>query len=286
MGGRIDDFAVVDSDPRIIYVATAASGILKSVNGGVTWTSIFDDQTTGSIGDIAIAPSNPAIIYVGTGEANNRQSSSWGNGVYKSLDGGRTWQFSGLKETHHIGRIAVHPTDPNIAYAAALGDLWGPNSERGVFKTVDGGATWTKSLYIDDDTGISDVAIDPQSPNIVFAAAYERRRTVFGYNGGGTKSGMYRSLDGGAHWTKLTKGLPASGDVGRCAVDIYRKNSNIVYVLIEHLTQGGIYRSEDKGETFVKMSDTNPRPSYYSQVRIDPEQRKQSLGAGRAFVLE
>ncbi len=285
MGGRIDDFAVVDSDPRIIYVGTAASGILKSVNGGVTWTPIFDDQTTGSIGDIALAPSDPSILYVGTGEPNNRQSSSWGNGVYKSLDAGRTWQFAGLKDTRHIGRIAVHPTDPNIAYVAALGDLWGPNSDRGVFKTTDGGATWTKSLYIDDDTGISDVAIDPQSPNIVFAAAYERRRTVFGYNGGGPKGGMYRSLDGGAHWTRLTKGLPTQGDIGRCAVDISRKNPNIVYVLFEHMTQGGIYRSEDKGETFVKMSDTNPRPSYYSQVRIDPSNENKVWVLGAPLYL-
>src|SRR5262249_19763139 len=159
----------------------------------------------------------------------------------------------GLKDTHHIGRIVVHTSDSNMVYVAALGDLWGPNPDRGVFKSTDGGATWNKVFFVDDDTGVSDVAVDPESPNILYATPYQRRRTVFGYNGGGPKSGIYRSLDGGAHWTRLSRGLPTNGDIGRCAVDIYRRNSNFVYVLIEHLTQGGIYRSEDKGETFVKM---------------------------------
>ena len=270
MGGRVDDFAVVESDPRIFYVGTAAGGVLKTTNGGTTWEPVFDDVGSPSIGDITLAPSNPAIVYVGTGEANNRQSSSWGNGVYKSMDAGKTWKHLGLKETHHIGRIVVHPTNPDLVYVAALGDLWGPNPDRGVFMSTDGGATWNKTLYIDDDTGVSDIAIDPQSPNVLYAAAYMRRRTVFGYNGGGPKGGLYRSLDGGKTWEKLTKGLPATGDVGRCAVEVFRRNSNIVYALIEHMTQGGVYRSDDKGATWTRQSDTNPRPSYYSQIRIDP----------------
>jgi photosystem II stability/assembly factor-like uncharacterized protein len=281
MGGRIDDFAVVESDPRIIYVGTAAGGIFKTTNGGVTWEPIFDDQPNPTIGDLALAPSDPSILWVGTGEPNNRQSSSWGYGVFKSMDAGHTWQHMGLKDTHHIGRVLIHPTDTNIVYVAALGHLWGPNHERGVFKTTDGGVSWTQSLYIDDDTGVSDIAMDPQSPNILYAAAYERRRTVYGYNGGGPKSGLYRTIDGGAHWTKLTKGLPATGDVGRCAVDVYRKNPNVVYALIEHMTLGGTYRSEDRGVTWTRMSDTNPRPSYYSQLRIDPnnDQKVWVLGA-------
>ncbi len=281
MGGRIDDFAVVESDPRIIFAGTAAGGIMKTTNGGITWEPIFDGQPNSTIGDIALAPSDPSIIYVGTGEPNNRQSSSWGAGMFKSLDGGQTWQRIGLKDTHHIGRVVVHPSDPNIIYVAALGHLWGPNHERGVFKSSDGGATWTQSLYIDDDTGVSDIAMDPQSPNILYAAAYERRRTVFGYNGGGPKSGLYRTIDGGAHWTKLTKGLPTTGDVGRCAVDVYRKNSNIVYALVENLKDGGIFRSEDKGVNWTRMSNTDPRPSYYSQIRIDPnnDQKIWVLGA-------
>ena len=269
MGGRIDDLAIVESDPRIIYVGAAAGGIFKSVNGGATWRAIFEDQSNPSIGDLALAPSNPSILYVGTGEANNRQSSSWGNGVYKSMDAGNTWIHVGLKETHHIGRIVVHPTDPNTLWVAALGDLWGPNKERGVYKSTDGGATWTQTLYINEDTGATDIAIDTQSPNILYAAAYQRRRTAFGYNGGGPGSGIYRSIDGGAHWTKLTKGLP-TGDLGRCALDVYRKNDNIVYAEVQHATLGGVYRSEDKGETWTRMSDTDPRPSYFSQIRVDP----------------
>ena len=230
MGGRLDDFAVVESDPRIIYLGAAAGGLFKTVNGGQSWQPLFEDQPNPSIGDIALAPSNPAILYVGTGEANNRQSSSWGDGVYKSMDAGATWVHLGLKETHHIGRIVVHPTDPNIVYVAALGDLWGPNKERGVFMSTDGGAHWTQPLFVNEDTGVSDIAIDPQSPNILYAAAYQHRRTVFGYNGGGPGSGIYRSTDGGLHWTKLVggasstlgRGLPATGDLGRCALEVYR----------------------------------------------------------------
>ncbi|MGA7236106.1 MAG: hypothetical protein WBY44_10525, partial [Bryobacteraceae bacterium] len=277
MGGRVDDVAVVENDPRIMYIGSAAGGLFKTVNGGQSWQSLFDDQPNSSIGDIAIAPSNPAIVYVGTGEANNRQSSSWGDGVYKSMDAGATWTHLGLKETHHIGRIVIHPTDPNIVFVAAQGDLWGPNPERGVYMSTDGGATWHQTLKIDDDTGVNDIAIDPQSPNILYASAFQRRRTVFGYSGGGPGSGIYRSIDGGHSWTKLGKpgaalgrGLPATGDMGRCALEVYRKNSNIVYAEIEHATLGGIYRSEDKGATWTRVSDTNPRPSYFSQVRIDP----------------
>ncbi len=280
MGGRVDDFAVVESDPRIIYVGAAAGGVFKTVNGGQSWQAIFEDQPNPSIGDLALAPSNPSILYVGTGEPNNRQSSSWGNGIYKSMDAGATFTHLGLSETHHIGRIVVHPTDPNTVYVAAQGDLWGPNKERGVYKSTDGGATWSQVLYVNPDTGANDIAIDPQSPNILYATTYQRRRTAFGFDGGGPGSGIYRSTDAGAHWTKLNgqpangtapgRGLPATGDLGRCALDIYRKNSNIVYALVEHATLGGVYRSEDKGATWARMSDTNPRPSYFSQIRIDP----------------
>ena len=247
MGGRVDDVAVVESDPRIMYIGSAAGGLFKTVNGGQSWQPLFDDQPNSSIGDIAIAPSNPAIVYVGTGEANNRQSSSWGDGVYKSMDAGATWKHIGLEKTHHIGRIVVNPTDPNIVYVAALGDLWGPNEERGVYMSSDGGAHWTQALKINEDTGVSDIAIDPQSPNILYAAAYQRRRTVFGYNGGGPGSGIYRSTDAGQTWTKLGgqgatlgRGLPATGDMGRIALEVYRKNSNVVYAEVEHATLGGV----------------------------------------------
>src|SRR5215831_16619808 len=209
MGGRIDDLAVVEADPNVFYVGAAAGGIFKTINGGQTWQAIFEDQPNPSIGDLALAPSNPSILYVGTGEPNNRQSSSWGDGVYKSMDGGTTFRHLGLKETHHIGRIVVHPADPNTVYVAALGDLWGPNKERGVYKSTDGGASWQQTLYINEDTGVNDIAIDPQSPNILYATVYQRRRSVFGFNGGGSHAGIYRSTDGGQHWAKL--GGPTPG---------------------------------------------------------------------------
>jgi len=280
MGGRIDDFAVVESNPNIIYAGTASAGIWKSVNRGVTWTPIFDNEAVSTIGDLALAPSDPSIIYAGTGEANNRQSSSWGNGVYKSTDAGKTWKNVGLKETHHIGRVVVHPTNPDVVYVAAAGRLWGPNKERGVYKSTDGGATWKQVLFINEDTGVIDIAMDHESPGTLYAAAYQRRRTAFGFNGSGPGSALYKTTDGGATWNKLTRGLPTTGETGRIGIGIYRKNPNIVYVLVENRA-GGIFRSEDKGETFVRMSDTNPRPMYYSQVVIDPnnDQRVWVLGA-------
>jgi photosystem II stability/assembly factor-like uncharacterized protein len=271
MGGRIDDFAVVESDPDIVYIGVASGGVWKTTNGGTTWEPIFDRQSVSSIGDVTLAPSDPSIVWVGTGEPNNRQSSSWGNGVYKSTDAGKTWTNMGLADSQHIGRIAIHPTNPDIVYVAALGHLWGPNKERGVHKTSDGGKTWAQSLYINEDTGAVDIAMDPQSPDTLYAAAYERRRTVYGFNGGGPDGGLYKTTDGGATWKKLTKGLPYAegGDVGRIGVSVYRRNPNIVYAIVQH-AKGGVFRSEDKGESWTRMSDTNPRASYYSQVVIDP----------------
>jgi photosystem II stability/assembly factor-like uncharacterized protein len=271
MGGRIDDFGVVESNPNIVYAGAASGGVWKTTNNGTTWEPVFDKEGVSTIGDIAIAPSDPAVVWVGTGEPNNRQSSSWGNGIYKSLDAGKSWQNMGLKGTLHIGRIVIHPKNPEVVYAAALGHLWGPNPERGVYKTTDGGKTWNQVLKVNDDTGVSDIAMDPQSPDTLYAAAYERRRTPFGFNGGGPDGGIYKTVDGGATWKKLMKGLPYEngGDVGRIGLDIFRKDSNIVYAVVQH-EKGGTYRSEDKGETWKKMGDTNPRPSYYSQIRIDP----------------
>jgi photosystem II stability/assembly factor-like uncharacterized protein len=271
MGGRIDDFGVVESNPNIVYVGTASGGVWKTTNNGTTWEPVFDKESVSTVGDIAIAPSDPAVVWVGTGEPNNRQSSSWGNGIYKSLDAGKTWQMMGLAATHHIGRVVIHPKNPEVVYAAALGHLWGANPERGVYKTTDGGKTWNQVLKINEDTGVSDIAMDPESPETLYAAAYERRRTPFGFNGGGPDGGIYKTTDGGATWKKLTKGLPYEngGDVGRIGLDIYRKDSNIVYAIVQH-EKGGTYRSEDKGATWKKMGDTNPRPSYYSQIRIDP----------------
>ncbi|MGB9464584.1 MAG: hypothetical protein WBR10_05685, partial [Candidatus Acidiferrum sp.] len=286
MGGRIDDFAVVESNPKIVYVGTASGGVWKTTNNGTTWEPVFDKEGVSTIGDIAIAPSDPAVVWVGTGEPNNRQSSSWGDGIYKSLDAGKTWQKMGLTATHHIGRIVIHPRNPEVVYAAALGHLWGPNPDRGVYKTTDGGKTWNQVLKINDDTGVSDIAMDPESPDTLYAAAYERRRTPFGFNGGGPDSGIYKTVDGGATWKKLSKGLPYEngGDTGRIGLEVYRRDPNIVYAIVQH-EKGGTYRSEDKGETWKKMGETNPRPSYYSQIRVDPNNdlRIWELGAQMFF---
>jgi len=269
MMGRIDDIAVVNGHPNVIYIGAATGGVWKTRDGGMTWKPLFDDEPNPSIGALAVAPSNPSIVWVGTGEANNRQTSSWGDGVYKSTDGGNTWTHVGLDDTQAIGRIAIDPRDSNVVYVAAVGHLWGPNDERGLFKTTDGGKTWKKVLFIDDNTGVTDVAIDPQSPNIVYAAAYERRRTVWGFDGGGPGSGIYKTTDGGTTWEKLTTGLPANGNVGRIGLSIYQKNPDVVYAVVEN-AKGGVFRSDDQGKAWKRMGKTNPRPSYFSQIRVDP----------------
>lgn len=319
MGGRVDDFAVVESDPSIVYVGMASGGVWKTINGGTTWQPLFDDQAVSTIGDVTVAPSDPSIVWVGTGEPNNRQSSSWGNGVYKSNDAGKTWQPMGLAATQSIARIVIHPSNPDIVYVAAVGGLWGPNRERGVYKTSDGGRSWTNVLFINEDTGVIDIAMDHESPGTLLAAAYQRRRTVFGFSGSGPHGGIYKTTDGGANWKKVVKGLPWDPDfrdlppqrqpagggggaqaaqqaqqapsqereeekgpleIGRIGLNFYRKDTNIVYALVEH-RDGGTFRSEDKGETWTKMSDTNPRPMYYSKIHIDPnnDQRLWVLGA-------
>ncbi len=277
MGGRVDEFAVVESDPKIVYVGLASGGVWKTSNAGTTWTPIFDKQPVSSIGAVAVAPSDPSIVWVGTGEANNRQSSSWGNGIYKSTDAGRSFQSMGLAETHHIGRVSIHPTNPDILYVAAGGRLWGPNRERGLYKTTDGGKIWKNILYFNEDTGVTDVAMDRRNPDTLYAAAYQRRRSVYGFNGGGPGSAIYKTTDGGATWKKLLRGLPyekpEDGDTGRIGLSIYRRDSSIVYAIVEH-ANGGVFRSEDRGETWTRMSDVNPRPAYYSQIQIDPNDDK------------
>jgi photosystem II stability/assembly factor-like uncharacterized protein len=278
MGGRVSDLAVYEADPSIFYAASASGGLLKTVNAGTSWENLFSSQSTVSIGDVAINPTDPNTVWVGTGEANNRQSSSWGDGVYKSTDGGKTWKHMGLKESHHIGRIVVSPIDTDIVYVAALGHLWGANPERGVFMTTDGGLTWKNVLVIDANTGAVDLTMDPSNPKLLYAATYQRRRTGWGFNGGGPGSGIYKTADGGRTWRKLTNGLP-KGDNGRIGLDIYRKNPNIVVALVEN-KEGGVFRSEDKGETWTKMNSLNPRPMYFSQIRIDPNDDKRIYVGG------
>lgn len=270
MGGRITDLAVVESDPRIIYASTATAGVWKTTNHGITWDEVFRDEETSSVGDVTVAPSNPNAVWVGTGEPQNRQSSPWGIGVYRSLDGGANWTHVGLRETAHISRIQIHPLDQNVVYVAAVGNLWAANEERGVFKTTDGGTTWEKVLYIDEDTGVIDLVMDPHDPNTLFAATYQRRRTAGGFNGGGPGSGIHRTFDGGATWERLEEGLP-DRHMGRIGLDIYRQNSDMIFASVEARAGGtGFYASRDRGDTWEKLSNTNVRPMYFSHVRVDP----------------
>jgi photosystem II stability/assembly factor-like uncharacterized protein len=240
MGGRIDDIAVVESNPSIFYVGFATGGLWKTVNNGTTFTPVFDDQPITSIGDIAVAQSDPNIVYVGTGEPNNRQSSSFGAGMYKSTDAGKTWTHIGLKETQSIARIVVHPKDPNIVYVAAIGHLFGPNPDRGLYKTVDGGKTWTNTKFIDQDTGFTDVTMDPVNPNNLYAASYQRRRQPWGFNGGGPSSGIWKTTDAAKTWTRLTgNGLPTNPIIGRIGLDLARSKPSTIYASIEVGPSGG-----------------------------------------------
>ena len=235
MSGRIDDLAVVESNPSVFYVGFATGGIWKTVNNGTTFTPIFDSYSTHSIGDIAVAPSDPNIIYVGTGEPNNRQSSSFGDGVFKSTDAGKTFVNVGLRETQSIARVIVHPRNPDIVYVAAVGHLFGPNKERGVYKTTDGGKTWTNTNFVNEDTGFTDAVMDPRNPEVLFAASYQRRRTPHGFNGGGPHSAIWKTTNGGRSWTKLTgDGLPDGGGIlGRIGLDICRTKPSVMYAQIE-----------------------------------------------------
>jgi photosystem II stability/assembly factor-like uncharacterized protein len=208
MGGRIDAVAVVEDRPWSMYIGAASGGIWKTENMGTTWTPIFDDYETSSIGDVAISRSDPDIVWVGTGEPNNRQSSSFGTGVYKSENGGKNFTRVGLERSGHIGKIAIHPRDPNRVYVAALGGLWSAGGERGVYRTLDGGKTWERALFVDENTGAVTLAMDPLNPDVLYAASYQRRRVPWGFDGGGPGSGLHKTTDGGASWRKLDKGLP------------------------------------------------------------------------------
>lgn len=302
MGGRVVDLAIVENDPSTIFVATASGGLWKTSNNGTTFTPVFERESTVSLGAVAVAPSDPNTVWVGTGEANPRNSVSWGDGVYQSTDSGKTWKHCGLKDTAHIGRIVIHPRDPHIVYVAALGRLWGNNQERGLFKTTDGGKTWEHVFYADDSTGCIDAAMDPNDPQTLYICAWCVRRDAF--SGGnpavqtGTKAGIYKTTDGGKTWLRLTNGLPR-GAYGRCGLGIFRKDPRILVAVIQtdktalrrdtefgqpaqtstRVETGGIFRSEDGGATWTKLNDLCPRPFYFSQVRIDPND------AQRVYVL-
>ncbi|MFN2446188.1 MAG: WD40/YVTN/BNR-like repeat-containing protein [Vicinamibacterales bacterium] len=270
MGGRVDDLAVLESNPAVFYVGTATGGVWKTMNNGTTWEVVFDDlEDAVSVGDLAIGPTDANLVWVGSGENNNRQSGSWGKGVYKSTDGGKTWAHMGLTNSKHIARIIVDPVDHDIVYVAALGSLWGAGGDRGVYKTTDGGHNWQRVLSVDDNTGATELVMDPSNNKVLYAATYQRRRAAWGFNGGGPGSGIHKSSDGGRTWSKLTTGIPP-GPLGRIGLDIYRSNPNTLYARIEHESESGTYRSDDAGLSWRKMSSVNPRPMYFSQIRVDP----------------
>jgi photosystem II stability/assembly factor-like uncharacterized protein len=271
-GGRSLTASGIPGEPTTYYFGATGGGVWKSTDGALTWTSVFDKEGTSAIGSLAVSPSDPNIVYVGTGEACLRGNISHGDGVYKTLDGGKTWKNTGLRDSRAIGKVIVNPTNPAIAFVAALGHPFGPNPERGIFRTLDGGKTWEKVLYKDDNTGGIDVAFDPHNANILFAALWEVRRTPWSLSSGGPGSGIYRSSDGGSTWKRLEdKGLP-KGPYGRVGVSV-AANSERVYALIQ-ASEGGLYRSDDGGETWQLVNGSHSliqRPWYYMHIIADPQ---------------
>lgn len=275
--GRVVDLAVDDGPGakaegnvgKLMYAAAASGGVWKSTNAGTTWEPIFDKEGSSSIGDIAIASTNPGIVWVGTGESNNQRSSSWGDGVYKSENGGKTWQHMGLRSSQHIGRIVMHPTNPNIVYVASVGPLWASGGDRGLYKTTDGGKTWKQMLQISEHTGVTDVVLDPTNPDVLYAAAFQRQRKAYSFVGGGPESGIYKSTDAGATWTKLTEGLP-KGDIGRIGLDVSQSQPRTLYATLETRTTE-VYRSDDYGASWTKQGTYSQFPWYMGQIRVDPQ---------------
>jgi photosystem II stability/assembly factor-like uncharacterized protein len=280
MGGRMTDIEGIPGNPALVYAATASGGLWKTNNGGTTWTPIFDHGSTISIGNIAVDPHNSDVVWLGSGEANARNSVSFGDGIYKTLDGGKTWRNLGLRDTHHISRIVINPLNTQIAYACALGHNTGPNEERGVFMTSDGGESWKKVLYVDAEHGCADMDIDVNNPNVLYATMWKFWRRPWTFISGSEKTGVFRSLDGGKTWNQLKTGLPEH--LGRIGVRVAASNSNVVYVVAES-NDGTLFRSDDRGDHFRMMTkDPNVvgRGLYYAHVTVDPtdENRVYSIG--------
>jgi len=288
MGGRVVDIEAVESDFRRVFLASASGGVFRSDNAGTTWTPIFDHYPSLSIGDIALFQPNPDILWVGTGEANNRNSVGWGDGIWKSTDGGKTFANMGLRDTRQIARVVTHPANPEIAYVAAIGNLWDYSGDRGLFKTTDGGRNWSKltaGLPDDGRHGATDLVMDPSNPETLYVAFYHRLRRPWHFESGGPLGGIFKSTDGGQSWRKLATGLPA-GPTGRIGLAISRSNPRVVMALVEAEASttlarpgSGIYRSEDAGTTWRYVNTYNNRPFYYSNIRINP------LDDQRVYVL-
>jgi len=291
MGGRISEVAFDPETPSTFYAASAHGGLMKTTDNGASFTSVTDGENVSSMGAVAVAPSNPKVIWLGTGEANDRNSSGWGRGVYRSVDGGASWTHAGLAQSKTIARVVVHPADPDTAWVAAMGDLWQPGGERGCYKTTDAGTTWTNALKGEGQDaailGCGDIAIDPGNPDTVYGVLYARQRTPWSFaagpdaTGGRDAGGIYRSANGGATWTKLTQGLPSR--LGRIGLAVFPKNPKIVYAIVEsseggtssifevNSKAGGVFRSDDGGDSWTRQNALNPRPFYFSQIRVHPE---------------
>ncbi|WP_286261749.1 VPS10 domain-containing protein [Thalassotalea atypica] len=280
-GGRVSDFAFNPNNPAQYYVATAAGGIWKTDNAGTTWKPIFDNETSFSLGDITMDPNNTQVIWAGSGENNSQRSVAYGDGVYKSEDGGNSWNNVGLKNSEHIGEILIDPRNSDVVYVAAQGPLWNKGGDRGLYKTIDGGKTWEKSLNISEHTGVSDIAFDPQNPDVIYATSYQRRRHVWTLINGGPESSIHKSTDAGKTWTKINKGLP-SVELGRIGIDVAPSDGNIVYAIVEaQKGKSGFYRSIDGGASWHKQSDyVSGSPQYYQEIVVDPK------NANRVYSLD
>lgn len=279
--GRVTDFAVDHQNIHEYYVAVACGNVWKTTNSGTTWKPIFDNYGSHSIGCISIDPNNPHVVYIGTGENNSQRSVSWGDGVYRSEDGGKSFKNIGLKKSEHIAKILINPRDSKIIYAASQGPLWGPGGERGLYKSTDYGTTWDSILYISPNTGVTDVVMDPRNPDVLYAASYQRRRHVWTLLNGGPESAIYKSTDSGKNWNKLTSGLP-EGDVGRIGLAISPVDPDYVYAIIEaDYDNSGFYRTTNRGASWEKMSDyKNVSPQYYSEIFCDP------IDVNKVYVLD
>ncbi len=269
--GRVIAFAVDPNDRAKYYVGVASGGVWKTINAGTTWTPVFDTQGSYSIGAVALDPNNAATVWVGTGENNSQRSVGYGDGVYRSDDGGKSWKNMGLKTSEHIGKIVIDPRDSNVVFVAAQGPLWSAGGERGLYKTTDGGKTWKAVITVSENTGVTDVVMDPSNPNTMYAAAWQRRRHFYTLVNGGPESAMYKSTDGGNTWTKLRAGLPP-GDLGRIGIDVSPVDTNVVYATVEASGNlSGIFRSKDRGATWEKMSPNIAQAMYYGNIITDPK---------------
>ena len=277
--GRVMSIAVNPKNKFEYYVGVASGGVWKTVNDGTTWTPVFDGEGSYSIGWVTLDPNDSSVVWVGTGESNSQRSVGYGDGIYRSVDGGKSWENLGLKKSEHIGRVVVDPRDSKVVYVAAEGPLWGAGGDRGLYKSTDAGKNWKAVLTISENTGVVDVALDPSNPDILYAAAYQRRRHVFTLIDGGPETAIYKSTDAGATWNKLKSGLPTV-DMGRIGLAVSPADPNVVYATIEAADgKGGIFRSTDKGATWERRNEFDQGAMYYARVVPDPK------NVDRIFVM-